>query len=148
MIIGAHYDAGKPSPVTSANPSENRWKSKADNELLMDDKIDTQIIKLRTYKGFNILQFDAKKSEHMIRLACEQGAMVAPGIPASRDTCTSCTSHATLNKRTFIKVAIPTKNVQAMTEFRWSKTKVLLKLKTRKFITRPRPICYKRPGLI
>ncbi len=81
MIIGAHYDAGHASPVTSANPSENRLRTKADNELLMDDKIDHQIIKLRTYKGFNILQFDAKKAEHMLRLASEQGAMVSPGIP-------------------------------------------------------------------
>ncbi|VAW76872.1 hypothetical protein MNBD_GAMMA12-2604 [hydrothermal vent metagenome] len=55
MIIWTQYEANRPSPVTSANPSENRWKTKADNELLMDDKIDHQIIQLRTYKGYNIL---------------------------------------------------------------------------------------------
>ncbi|VAW77872.1 hypothetical protein MNBD_GAMMA12-2205 [hydrothermal vent metagenome] len=75
MIVGSHYDAAHHSPVTNVNPSENRLRTKADNELIMDDKVDHEIIKLRTYEGYNILQFDAKKAEHMLRLASEQGAM-------------------------------------------------------------------------
>ncbi|VAW77064.1 hypothetical protein MNBD_GAMMA12-2475 [hydrothermal vent metagenome] len=52
------------------------------------------------------------------RLASEQGAMAARGIPASRCTCTSCTSHAMPNKPITIKAATPTKSALAMIESR------------------------------
>ena len=75
MIVGSHYDANRTNPVNQSNKNQNRWRTKSDNEILMDDKIDTQVIQMRTYEGFNILQFDAKKAEHKIRLATEHGAI-------------------------------------------------------------------------
>ncbi len=75
MIVGSHFDANRSNLVNKKNKNQNRWKSSADNEFLMDDKIDDQVIQMRTYEGFNILQFDAKKAENQIRLATEHGSI-------------------------------------------------------------------------
>ncbi len=75
MIVGSQFDSNRSNVVTNHNHSQNRWRSQADNEFMMDDKMDKQVIQLRTCDSYNILQFDAKTAEHHIRLATEHGAM-------------------------------------------------------------------------
>ena len=75
MIVGAVPNPASASPVTSANPQQNRWCTAADNELCLDDKIDQEALTLRTFGGHNILHLDAAAVGHKIRLASAQGAM-------------------------------------------------------------------------
>jgi len=63
------------NPVTARNKTQNTIKTKADNALIMDDKIDHEIITLRTYAGFNILKFDAEKANHQLSLETHYGAI-------------------------------------------------------------------------
>jgi type VI secretion system secreted protein VgrG len=75
MIVGSVPNPQTASPVTSANPHQNRLRSAGDNELCLDDQIGAEAITLRTFAGHNILQLNAAALGHQIRLASEQGAM-------------------------------------------------------------------------
>jgi type VI secretion system secreted protein VgrG len=75
MIVGSAYTGDNVSPVRANNKHQNMIKTKADNALIMDDKIDNEVITLRTYAGFNILQFDAEKANHKLSLETHYGAI-------------------------------------------------------------------------
>lgn len=75
MIVGSVPNPQTASPVTSANPHQNRLRTAGDNELCLDDQIDHEAITLRTFAGHNLLQLNAAALGHQIRLASEQGAM-------------------------------------------------------------------------
>ncbi|VAW92245.1 VgrG protein, partial [hydrothermal vent metagenome] len=75
MIVGSVYNADKVSPVTARNKNENMIRSQSGNELLMDDKIDRQVISLHTHDQYNILRFDADLAEQKIILETQHGAM-------------------------------------------------------------------------
>lgn len=75
VIVGTVPNPDKSSPVTSKNPSQNRLRTQADNELCMDDTKEKEAITLRTYSGFNILHLDATAMAHKVRLATQHGAM-------------------------------------------------------------------------
>ena len=73
LIVGALPNQANPSPVTSANNYQNRLRTAGDQELCLDDQIDVPVISLRTFAGHNLLHLNAAKTEHLVRLASEQG---------------------------------------------------------------------------
>jgi len=75
MVVGSAPNPERKSPVTGQNKTQNRLRSQSDNELHMDDTRDDEVIHLRTYAGYNILQFNARAAEHKLRMATEHGAM-------------------------------------------------------------------------
>jgi len=75
MIVGSAYNSDKVNPVTARNKTENIIRTQSGNELLMDDKIDHEIISLHTYEGYNILRFNADVAEHKLLLETKHGAM-------------------------------------------------------------------------
>ena len=77
FIMGAIPTAEAVSPVTSANPSENRIRTWGGNELLMDDRKGEEKIELHTRDRKNILTLDANAEGHRVRLATEEGEMEA-----------------------------------------------------------------------
>ncbi len=77
FIMGAIPNADDVSPVTSANPSQNRIRTWGGNELLMDDRKGQEKIELHTRDRKNILTLDANEEGHRVRLATEEGEMEA-----------------------------------------------------------------------
>ena len=75
MVVGTVPNPERLSPVTRANPSQNRLRTKSDNELTFDDTKQKEAVTLRTYGGYNILHLDAAAVGHKVRLASEHGAM-------------------------------------------------------------------------
>ena len=75
MIVGSLPNPQTASPVSSANPHQNRLRTAGDNELCLDDRIGEEAISLRTFAGHNLLQLNAAALGHQIRLASAQGAM-------------------------------------------------------------------------
>jgi len=76
MVVGTLPNPERLSPVTSANPSQNRLRTMSDNELTFDDTKQKEAITLRTYSGYNILHLNHEAVGHKVRLATEHGAMV------------------------------------------------------------------------
>ncbi|MFV1984997.1 MAG: type VI secretion system Vgr family protein [Thiohalomonadales bacterium] len=75
MIVGSGYTADKTNPVTARNKTQNIIRTQSGNELLMDDKIEHEVISLHTYEGYNILRFNADISDHKLLLESKLGAM-------------------------------------------------------------------------
>ena len=76
MVVGTLPNPERLSPVTSANPSQNRLRTMSDNELTFDDTKEKEAITLRTYSGYNILHLNHEAVGNKVRLATEHGAMV------------------------------------------------------------------------
>lgn len=77
LLMGAVPNAEAVSPVTSANPSENRLRTWGGNELLMDDRQGQEKIELFTRDRKNILTLDANREGQRVRLATEEGELEA-----------------------------------------------------------------------
>ncbi len=77
IVMGAIPTAEAVSPVTSANPSENRLRTWGGNELLMDDRKGKEKIELFTRERKNVLTLDANQEGHHVRLATEEGELEA-----------------------------------------------------------------------
>ncbi|BCR03025.1 hypothetical protein DESUT3_00940 [Desulfuromonas versatilis] len=75
VILGALPNPDTPTPVTSANPSQNILRTWGGNELLMDDRKGAEKIELFTRERQNILSLDADRAGHRLRLASEEGEM-------------------------------------------------------------------------
>lgn len=75
ILLGVLANPDTPSPVTSANNTQNILRTKGGNELLMDDRKGKEKIELFTAERKNILTLDADSEGHRVRLASEEGAM-------------------------------------------------------------------------
>lgn len=75
VIIGSLPNKINTSVVTNQNAFENRWRTKADNELKMVDKPGEESITLRTYGGLNHLELDANKNGNKIILESKKGLL-------------------------------------------------------------------------
>ncbi|MFV1984104.1 MAG: type VI secretion system Vgr family protein [Thiohalomonadales bacterium] len=75
MIVASTYNSENINPVRSFNKHQNMIKTQADNAFIMDDKINHEIITLRTYEGYNIMRFNADLADHKILLETVHGAM-------------------------------------------------------------------------
>ena len=73
VILGALYNSESVNPVTSNNPTENIITTRANNQLILDDKRDAAQIKLHTDKEKNRLHMDATSEAHQIGLVSEEG---------------------------------------------------------------------------
>lgn len=75
IIVGSLPNKINKSVVTNINAFENRWRTKADNELIMIDKPGDASISLRTYSGLNNLMLNAKENDNKIVLESKQGVL-------------------------------------------------------------------------
>ncbi|MFV1984780.1 MAG: hypothetical protein ACC657_14640, partial [Thiohalomonadales bacterium] len=75
MIVGSAYNSDKISPVRAGNKHQNILRTQSNNELLLDDKIEHEVISLHTYEGYNILRFNADVADHKLLLETQHGAM-------------------------------------------------------------------------
>lgn len=75
VINGALPNVETPSPVTSANHTQNILRTWGGNELLMEDRKGEERVELFTRDRQNILSLDARQDAHLVRLASEQGDM-------------------------------------------------------------------------
>ncbi len=75
VILGALPNPETPSPVTSANPSQNVLRTWGGNELVMDDRKNREKTELFTRDRRNVLTLDAERDGHRVRLASEEGEM-------------------------------------------------------------------------
>ena len=75
VILGALHNPATPSPVSSANPTQNIVRTWGGNELLMDDRQGKEKVELFTRERKNILTLDADEDGHNVRLATEEGEM-------------------------------------------------------------------------
>ncbi|ALC17969.1 Rhs element Vgr protein [Desulfuromonas soudanensis] len=75
ILLGVLANPDTPSPVTSANSSENILRTKGGNELLMDDRRGKEKVELFTAERKNLLALDADSEGHRVRLASEEGTM-------------------------------------------------------------------------
>lgn len=100
ILIGALPNPANPSPVTSANRSQNLLRSAADNQLLMDDARDNEVIRLSTFAGDNILELNAQALGQRIALATHQGAMQVQAKKTQKIQCGADLSERSGNDRT------------------------------------------------
>ncbi|WP_305044496.1 type VI secretion system Vgr family protein [Geoalkalibacter sp.] len=75
VILGALPNPDTPTPVTSANRTQNILRTWGGNELLMDDRDGKEKTELFTRERKNILSLDADRDGHRVRLATEEGEM-------------------------------------------------------------------------
>jgi type VI secretion system secreted protein VgrG len=75
VILGALPNPDTPTPVTSANRTQNILRTWGGNELLMDDRAGREKAELFTRERKNILSLDADRDGHRVRLASEEGEM-------------------------------------------------------------------------
>ncbi|MDY6848841.1 MAG: type VI secretion system tip protein TssI/VgrG [Thermodesulfobacteriota bacterium] len=75
VILGALPNPDTPTPVTSANRTQNILRTWGGNELLMDDRDGKEKTELFTRERKNILSLDADRDGHRVRLASEEGEM-------------------------------------------------------------------------
>jgi len=75
IMLGALPNPDTPSPVTSANPTQNVLRTWGGNELVMDDRKGQERVELFTRERKNILALDADSNGHKVRLASEEGEM-------------------------------------------------------------------------
>lgn len=76
LVTAGSHDAGRPSPVNSANPSENCYQTPAGNTLLMDDRLNAARISLHTLGEQTVLALHADQGLHQALLAAKAGALV------------------------------------------------------------------------
>ncbi|WP_305045826.1 type VI secretion system Vgr family protein [Geoalkalibacter sp.] len=95
VLIGALPNPATPSPVTSANRSHNILRTAAGNQLLMDDTRESEVIRLSTFAGNNILELNAQALGERIRLAAAQGTLSLQARTTQRLQCgESLTEHS------------------------------------------------------
>jgi len=87
ILVGSLPNPATASPVSSANRSQNIWRSAADNQLLMDDARDHEVITLSTFAGGSILELNAQALGERIRLASQQGAVCMQAGKTQRFQC-------------------------------------------------------------
>jgi uncharacterized protein involved in type VI secretion and phage assembly len=75
VVLGTIPNSHKTSPVTSSNNQQNLIRSLGKNQLLMDDTKDQEKIALSTYGQNNLLELNATKGQHQIKLITEKGAI-------------------------------------------------------------------------
>lgn len=75
VILGALPNPDTPTPVTSANRTQNILRTWGGNELLMDDRTGREKTELFTRERKNILSLDADRDGHRVRMASEEGEM-------------------------------------------------------------------------
>lgn len=75
VILGALPNPDTPTPVTSANRTQNILRTWGGNELLMEDRAGREKTELFTRERKNILSLDADRDGHQVRLASEEGEM-------------------------------------------------------------------------
>lgn len=75
VLLGVLPNPETPSPVTSANPTQNIIKTLASNTLLMEDTAGSARTQLATHQQLHELLLDATAGAHQIRLATTQGKM-------------------------------------------------------------------------
>ncbi|WP_429884438.1 type VI secretion system Vgr family protein [Geoalkalibacter halelectricus] len=75
VILGALPNPDTPTPVTSANRTQNILRTWGGNELVMDDRAGKEKTELFTHERKNILSLDADRDGHRVRLASEEGEM-------------------------------------------------------------------------
>ncbi|MDX1804790.1 MAG: contractile injection system protein, VgrG/Pvc8 family, partial [Alcanivorax sp.] len=76
LILGYAPSATQPGPVTAGNRSEYRLLTPAGHELNLNDRKKAECISLHTPDGRCLLQLNAHSEAPMVKLACEQGALV------------------------------------------------------------------------
>lgn len=75
ILLGVLPNPATASPVGAANHSQNVLRSKAGNELVMEDRKGKEKTELFTLGRKNILSLDADSEGHQVRLATEEGEM-------------------------------------------------------------------------
>ncbi|MEN8141304.1 MAG: type VI secretion system tip protein TssI/VgrG [Thermodesulfobacteriota bacterium] len=100
VIIGSLPEPGHVSPVTSRNYSQNILRTRGGNELLMDDAKGAEKISLHTFGGANILELDAAREDHKIKLISEQGALEGRAKKSMAITAGDTISERSGNNRT------------------------------------------------
>lgn len=100
VLIGALPNPATPSPVTSANRSQNLLRTAADNQLLMDDTREQEVIRLSTFACNNILELNAAALGRRIALASRQGVMQVQARKTQKITCgDTLTEHSGNDRR-------------------------------------------------
>ena len=75
LVTAGSHDAGRPNPVNSVNPSENRYQTPAGNTLRMDDRLNAARISLHTVGEQTVLALHADQGLHQALLAAKDGAL-------------------------------------------------------------------------
>ncbi len=75
VILGVLSNPQIPSPVTSANCSQNILRTFGGNELLLEDRQGQERIELFTSERKNLLQLDANETGHRVSLISREGGM-------------------------------------------------------------------------
>jgi len=73
VMLGSLYNGDNPSPVNSANPTQNRLRTWAGNELLMEDRAGAERVELSTPEGKNRLSLDAAEEGHKVEIDSSDG---------------------------------------------------------------------------